>query len=95
MEDAIGQFFQVADEISAAKLRHQRQHAGGSGFVAGTLIGVLIMGLIQTYIIFDGTLSSWWTKIVIGALLLVFIMLQKGLLSLADRRRSLRASGNT
>jgi ribose/xylose/arabinose/galactoside ABC-type transport system permease subunit len=66
---------------------------GGSGFVAGTLIGVLIMGLIQTYIIFDGTLSSWWTKIVIGALLLVFIVLQKGLLGLADRRRAARSGG--
>lgn len=55
---------------------------GGSGYIAGTLIGVLIMGLIQTYIIFDGTLSSWWTKIVIGALLFVFILLQKGLIRL-------------
>lgn len=64
---------------------------GGSGFVAGTFVGVLIMGLIQTYIIFDGTLSSWWTKIVIGALLLGFIVLQKGLLTLADRRRANRA----
>jgi simple sugar transport system permease protein len=66
---------------------------GGSGFVAGTLIGVLIMGLIQTYIIFDGSLSSWWTKIVIGALLLVFIILQKGLLELAGRRRSSGVGG--
>jgi hypothetical protein len=40
---------------------------GGAGFVAGTLIGLLIQGLIQTYITFDGTLSSWWTKILIGA----------------------------
>ncbi len=52
---------------------------GGRGYVAGTLFGVLIMGLIQTYITFDGTLSSWWTKIVIGLLLLLFILLQKGL----------------
>ncbi len=52
---------------------------GGTGFVAGTLFGILIMGLIQTYIVFDGTLSSWWTKIVIGGLLFTFIMLQKGL----------------
>lgn len=52
---------------------------GGSGFVAGTLIGVLIMGLIQTYIIFDGSLSSWWTKIVIGGLLFLFIVLQKAM----------------
>ncbi|GGH61472.1 sugar ABC transporter permease YjfF [Frigidibacter albus] len=55
---------------------------GGSGYMFGTLIGVLTMGLIQTYIVFDGTLSSWWTKIVIGALLLMFILLQKGLLRL-------------
>ena len=53
---------------------------GGAGFVAGTLVGVLIQGLIQTYITFDGTLSSWWTKIVIGLLLFVFILMQKGIL---------------
>ncbi|MEO3999299.1 galactofuranose ABC transporter, permease protein YjfF [Mesorhizobium sp. CAU 1732] len=60
---------------------------GGSGFVAGTLIGVLIMGLIQTYIIFDGTLSSWWTKIAIGLLLLAFIVLQKVLVWATNRRQ--------
>jgi galactofuranose transport system permease protein len=57
---------------------------GGSGYVFGTLVGVLTMGLIQTYIVFDGSLSSWWTKIVIGALLLLFILLQKGLLRLSS-----------
>ncbi|CAM5518171.1 sugar ABC transporter permease YjfF [Frigidibacter albus] len=31
---------------------------GGSGYMFGTLIGVLTMGLIQTYIVFDGTLSE-------------------------------------
>lgn len=67
---------------------------GGSGFVAGTLIGVLIMGLIQTYIIFDGTLSSWWTKIVIGLLLFAFILLQKGLVWLTNRDRvAMRRAG--
>ncbi|WP_428820184.1 galactofuranose ABC transporter, permease protein YjfF [Microbulbifer sp. MCCC 1A16149] len=50
---------------------------GGSGYVVGTLIGVLIMGVIQTYISFDGTLNSWWTKIVIGLLLFVFIGMQR------------------
>jgi len=38
---------------------------------------VLILGLIQQIIIFNGTLNSWWTKIVIGGLLLIFIVLQK------------------
>ncbi len=50
---------------------------GGVGYVAGTVVGVLIFGIIQTAIVFQGTLSSWWTKIVIGALLLAFILLQK------------------
>ena len=51
--------------------------AGGIGLVAGTLSGVLVLGLIQTLITFDGTLSSWWTRIVIGALLLAFCLLQR------------------
>jgi galactofuranose transport system permease protein len=51
--------------------------SGGVGFVFGTLIGVLIMGVIQTYISFDGTLNSWWTKIVIGLLLFLFIGMQR------------------
>jgi galactofuranose transport system permease protein len=49
---------------------------GGAGYVEGTLLGVLILGLIQTFITFQGTLSSWWTKIVIGILLCIFILLQ-------------------
>ncbi|MCJ8510548.1 sugar ABC transporter permease YjfF [Rhizobium lemnae] len=50
---------------------------GGYGFVFGTLIGVMLQGLVQTYIVFDGTLSSWWTKIAIGVLLFLFILLQQ------------------
>lgn len=61
---------------------------GGVGFVAGTLVGVLISGLIQTYIVFDGTLSSWWTKIAIGILLFAFIALQRVL----TKRTSLAAT---
>jgi ribose/xylose/arabinose/galactoside ABC-type transport system permease subunit len=49
---------------------------GGTGYVEGTLVGVLILGLIQTFITFQGTLSSWWTKIAIGFLLFIFIVLQ-------------------
>ncbi len=51
--------------------------SGGVGYVFGTLVGVLIFGVIQTIITFEGTLSSWWTKIVIGVLLLLFILLQR------------------
>jgi simple sugar transport system permease protein len=50
---------------------------GGSGYLIGTVFGVLVLGVIQTLINFDGQLSSWWTKIVIGALLFAFILLQR------------------
>jgi len=50
---------------------------GGSGYVFGTVLGVLVLGVIQTLITFDGRLSSWWTKIVIGGLLFAFILLQR------------------
>jgi simple sugar transport system permease protein len=51
--------------------------AGGRGYLAGTVLGVLVLGLIQTLLTFQGTLSSWWTKIVIGLLLLAFILMQR------------------
>ena len=50
---------------------------GGVGYVIGTLFGVLLLGIIQTLISFDGSLSSWWTKIAVGALLLVFCLSQR------------------
>jgi simple sugar transport system permease protein len=49
---------------------------GGVGYVFGTLFGVLINGLIQMLIMFNGQLSSWWTRIAIGVLTLVFIGVQ-------------------
>ena len=51
--------------------------SGGVGYVFGTLIGVLIFGVIRTGIDFHGKLSTWWTKVAIGVLLLFFILLQK------------------
>ena len=62
--------------------------SGGVGTVLGTLFGVAIQGLIQAFINFDGTLSSWWTKIAIGILLFIFIALQRGLTVLWENRQS-------
>lgn len=64
---------------------------GGVGLVAGTFFGVVIQGLIQTYIVFDGTLSSWWTKIVVGLLLFAFIALQRLLVVLSSRKAGTRS----
>jgi galactofuranose transport system permease protein len=52
---------------------------GGVGYVFGTVFGVLTLGIIQTLIMFDGSLSSWWTRIAIGGLLGLFCVLQRGL----------------
>jgi simple sugar transport system permease protein len=61
---------------------------GGVGYVIGSVFGVGVLGTIQTLITFDGTLSSWWTRIVIGALLCVFCLLQRLIERQAARRKS-------
>lgn len=50
--------------------------SGGTGYVVGTMFGVLVLGVTQTLIQFNGRLSSWWTNIVVGALTLIFIGIQ-------------------
>jgi hypothetical protein len=50
--------------------------SGGSGYVLGTFFGVVVLGITQLLIQFIGSLSSWWTKIVIGVLMLIFIGVQ-------------------
>ncbi len=62
--------------------------SGGAGFMAGTLMGVLILGLIQTLITFQGNLNTWWTRIVVGLLVLLFILLQNLISSVTGRVRS-------
>ncbi|UOQ50120.1 sugar ABC transporter permease YjfF [Gracilibacillus caseinilyticus] len=60
---------------------------GGAGYVAGSVVGVLILGVIQTIIVFEGTLSSWWTKIAIGVLLLLFIVLQRVIVLRSEKKQ--------
>ncbi len=63
---------------------------GGEGYILGALFGVLITALIQSIIQFNGQLSSWWTSIVIGGLMLVFIGVQ-ALLTNINQRQLARA----
>jgi galactofuranose transport system permease protein len=60
---------------------------GGVGFIGGTAMGVLILGLIQSLITFRGDLSSWWTSIVKGLLVLIFIGLQNVVTRVSSRSR--------
>lgn len=62
--------------------------SGGRGHMLGTLLGVMIFGVIQTAILFDGRLDSAWIRIVVGVLLLAFILLQRGLVRGVGRKQS-------
>jgi simple sugar transport system permease protein len=52
---------------------------GGIGMVAGTLFGGVILGLIATIIVFNGSLNGAWIMIISGMLLFVFIVMQRSL----------------
>ncbi len=60
---------------------------GGVGYMFGTLFGVLLKALITAFITFDGTLLSWWGRIAIGAMLLLFVGLQRIVVVTSERRR--------
>lgn len=60
---------------------------GGVGNVIGSLFGVLIKGTIESFITFQGTLSSWWVRITIAALLCFFIVLQSLIAALKRKNK--------
>lgn len=61
--------------------------SGGVGTPFGTIFGVLIKGTISSLITTQGTLSSWWVRIVLSALLCFFIVLQSVLGNLKRRNK--------
>ncbi len=61
---------------------------GGVGMVAGTLFGGMILGLIATLIIFNGSLNGAWIMITGGVLLFLFIVMQRSLVGSFSLRRT-------
>lgn len=61
---------------------------GGVGSIVGTFFGVLIKATIETLIRFQGTLSSWWNKIVLSIILCFFIVLQSVFIIIKNRKKS-------
>ncbi len=59
---------------------------GGVGNVWGSVIGVLIQGVIQTIVTYQN-LNAWWTRVTIAALLCLFIVLQRIISIRADRQK--------
>jgi len=57
---------------------------GGRGYVLGSLIGVFVFGVIKAIISFMGAEQSWM-QIIVGALLLLFIVVQRAIVSRTSR----------
>ena len=53
---------------------------GGVGYIAGTVCGFLVFGVIQV-IVTNQSLNSWWTRIVIGLLIFLFCLIQRMLVA--------------
>jgi galactofuranose transport system permease protein len=58
---------------------------GGMGFVLGSVVGALVLGLMNVLITRDGGIRPEMTTIITGGILLVFVILQR---VIAARRRS-------
>lgn len=50
---------------------------GGAGFVLGSVVGALVLGLMNVLITRDGSIPPEATTIITGAILLVFVLLQR------------------
>jgi|SRR5690625_3788515 len=53
---------------------------GGRGGVFGTLIGVMLLGVILNIINLQGTLDSWWQPVIRGGFLLLIVIIQAQLI---------------
>ncbi|NDK31869.1 ABC transporter permease subunit [Nesterenkonia haasae] len=58
---------------------------GGRGYVLGSMIGVFVFGTIKTIISFMGAEQSW-THIIVGVLLLVFVVVQRAIVSRSQQK---------
>lgn len=61
---------------------------GGVGYMIGTLFGVMLKSTIPALITFSGNLSSWWAKIATGVLLLLFIVIQRIVVTYSARKKA-------
>jgi simple sugar transport system permease protein len=79
-------------EVIASVVMGGTMLTGGSGYVFGTLFGVMVLSVTQALIQFIGSLSSWWARIVIGVLTFIFIGVQT---ILANRKKGYKGGEAT
>ena len=59
-----------------------------TGGIDLSVASVLLKSVIPAIINFNGTLSSWWGKIATGALLLLFIVIQRAVVSYTGKKKT-------
>lgn len=57
--------------------------SGGQGSATGTLVGLLLLGVIYNVFNLEGTLSSYWQWVLRGVFLLIVVVVQKRLMERA------------
>lgn len=60
---------------------------GGVGTVIGSVVGVLIQGIIQTIVTYQN-LNTWWTKVTFAAILCFFILIQRLVAIRAEKKKT-------
>lgn len=61
---------------------------GGVGTVIGSLVGVLIQGIIQTIVTYQN-LNTWWTKVTFAGILCFFILIQQFAAIRAEKKKNI------
>ncbi|MDN6565574.1 MAG: hypothetical protein L0K65_00765 [Actinomyces sp.] len=67
---------------------------GGAGYVLGSVVGALVFATMNLTIIRDGRINPEATTIITGLLLLLFVIIQRVIVHVAERRRPAGAIGS-
>lgn len=59
--------------------------AGGRGTILGAMIGALVFGSMRGLVVFSGKLDAGWTRVCMGALLLLFLGMERWMSVKASR----------
>lgn len=60
---------------------------GGSGYVLGSVVGGLVFTTMNLILTRDGRVPSTWSTIITGLMLLLFVLLQRVIITLAERAK--------
>jgi len=59
---------------------------GGIGYPLGSMFGVMTQGIISKFVAFS-PLGSGWAKVLVGALLFVFVVVQRAVITIAAKNK--------